>query len=108
MVNRPFSLGHKIHLDMAELRHMSRPVNNSAVKDLVRGVEFESELKYVRIPTFKIRMHPYRGNSHNDQEEGLMRKGNMENIFNTLLEKGVKDIINVNVDDDEEAPIAIK
>ncbi|KAB8216491.1 hypothetical protein BDV33DRAFT_207343 [Aspergillus novoparasiticus] len=95
----------EIHLDLTELGHISRPVSDSAVKDLVRGIEFESITKYVRIPSFKVVVHPHRGNRYNDQEQQqLMRKGNVEDIFNILLEKGVKKIISLSVDDDEDSP----
>ncbi|KAB8265057.1 hypothetical protein BDV32DRAFT_145089 [Aspergillus pseudonomiae] len=92
------------YLDLTELGHMDKPIPASTVKDLVCGIEFESILKYVRIPSFKVAMYPRQDNRDNHQEQQLVRKGNVEDIFNVLWEKGVKKIIKISVDDDEDLP----
>jgi hypothetical protein len=91
---------------LIELANINHAVSESALKDLIKNLRFESILKYVQIPSYKLSIVPKGTNwsNHKRKEQQLVGKGDFPLIFNLLSGRGVKKIINVSVDDDGNSP----
>ncbi|KNG85640.1 hypothetical protein ANOM_006031, partial [Aspergillus nomiae NRRL 13137] len=95
--------GREINLDLTELGIAGVTVTKTTVKRLVRGLKFESILKFVRIPSFSA-VRPGRQNSvHNTlNQQQFAEIAHTGDIFTILWEQGVKKILSVKVDDDND------
>ena len=67
-------------------------------------MKFENILQYVRIPRYKLSAHsgPVRGEGRSDKQRAGKR--DFQLIFDLLWKKGVRTIIKVIVEDDDETP----
>ncbi|KAI9737165.1 MAG: hypothetical protein M1834_000758 [Cirrosporium novae-zelandiae] len=96
----------EIHFDLLELANLKHGVSESALRRLIEGLKFESILKYVRIPSYTLSTASNGTGLSNSRrkEQQLVGKGDFQLIFNLLKLRGVKKIISINVDDDDESP----
>ncbi|KAI9771958.1 MAG: hypothetical protein M1839_002591 [Geoglossum umbratile] len=94
----------EIHFDLLELANLNLAVSAQDLTDLITSLKFENILQYVRIPRYKLSAHssPARGDSRSDQQRGGRR--DFQLIFDLLWKKGVRTIIKVIVEDDDETP----
>jgi hypothetical protein len=98
---------YEIHLDLTEISTSDFAVAEDNLEKLVNGLKFEDILQYVRIPRCKISR---RANdvitSSFDGSSGRVGIGltAFKLIFDLLWKKGVRKIIRVIVDDDEDTP----
>lgn len=96
----------EIHFDLMELANVNHVVSESALQDLIKSLNFESILKYVQIPSYKLSIEPKGTNRSNQKrkEQQLVGKGDFQLIFSMLKQKGVKKIISISVDDVDSNP----
>ncbi|KAF5855466.1 hypothetical protein ETB97_009126 [Aspergillus alliaceus] len=96
----------EIYLDLIDLENMKKAVSEATFKNLLRETNYESILKHVRIPSFEVTVN---SQQHGEaictgQKQQLVKKVNVEDIFNLLWEKGVRKIISISVHEDGNNP----
>ncbi|KAF8244126.1 hypothetical protein K440DRAFT_610568 [Wilcoxina mikolae CBS 423.85] len=96
----------EIHLDLVELENRTYPVSRNDLEVLVQSLKFENILQYVQIPRYPFSTRGTAATSADDTEtnrDGIGRR-DFKLIFDLLHKKGVKKIIKLIVDDDEDTP----
>ncbi|GAB1195667.1 hypothetical protein APSETT444_004929 [Aspergillus pseudonomiae] len=77
--------------------------DNELIAALLYG-QIQRRVFYLDLTELGHMDNPKPASTVKDLEQQLVRKGNVEDIFNVLWEKGVKKIIKISVDDDEDLP----
>ncbi|KAF8544885.1 hypothetical protein BDD12DRAFT_373383 [Trichophaea hybrida] len=98
---------YEIHFDLTEISTSDFAVSEDSLRELVNGLKFEDILEYVRIPRCKISRRV--NNATAPSFDGSSGRGGIgltafQLIFELLWSKGVRKIIRVIVDDEEDTP----